>query len=97
TGELSMDGRLPYYGEWLRDDVVGSGDPRDANDKRWGRFPDPTVHIGLGQMRRVVNALIAEYGAPTEIAVEMTRDFKLSPKKLAELEKEQSENQKKNE
>ena len=97
TGELSMNGRLPYYGEWLQDDVLGSGDPRDGNDKRWGRFPNPTVHIGLGQLRRVVNALIAEYGAPTEVAVEMTRAFKLSPKKLAEIEKEQAENQKKNE
>jgi CRISPR-associated endonuclease Csn1 len=96
-GELSVNGLLPYYGEWLQDDVLGSGDPRDANDKRWGRFPNPTVHIGLGQLRRVVNALIAEYGAPTEIAVEMTRDFKLSPKKLAELEKDQTDNQKKNE
>ena len=77
--------------------MLGSGDPRDTNDKRWGRFPNPTVHIGLGQLRRVVNALIAEHGPPTEIAVEMTRAFKLSPKKLAEVEKEQAENQKKNE
>ncbi len=97
TGELSLNGRLPYYGEWLQDDVLGSGDPRDKDDKRWGRFPNPTVHIGLGQLRRVVNALIAEHGAPTEIAVEMTRAFKLSPKKLAEVEKEQAENQRKNE
>lgn len=97
TGEVSKSGYLPYYGEWLQDDVLGSGDPRDTSDKRWGRFPNPTVHIGLGQLRRVVNALIAEYGPPTEIAVEMTRDFKLSPKKLAELEREQADNQKKNE
>jgi CRISPR-associated endonuclease Csn1 len=97
TGELSLNGRLPYYGEWLQNDVLGSGDPRDTNDKRWGRFPNPTVHIGLGQLRRVVNALIAQYGPPAEIAVEMTRDFKLTPKKLAELEKEQAENQRKNE
>lgn len=97
TGELSLNGRLPYYGEWLPDDVLGSGDLRDKNDKRWGRFPNPTVHIGLGQLRRVVNALIAEHGAPAEIAVEMTRAFKLSPKKLAEVEKEQAENQRKNE
>jgi CRISPR-associated endonuclease Csn1 len=97
TGELSPTGRLPYYGEWLQDDVLGSGDPRDSNDKRWGRFPNPTVHIGLGQLRRVVNALIAEYGPPAEIAVEMTRDFKLTPRKLAELEKDQADNQRKNE
>lgn len=96
-GELSLNGRLPYYGEWLQDNVLGSGDERDTNDKRWGRFPNPTVHIGLGQLRRVVNSLIAKHGPPAEIAIEMTRDFKLTPKKLAELEKEQAENQRKNE
>jgi CRISPR-associated endonuclease Csn1 len=97
TGELSPNGRLPYYGEWLRDDVLGSGDPRDVNDRRWGRFPNPTVHVGLGQLRRVVNALIREIGQPSQVAVEMTRAFKLSPKQLAEVEKEQLENQRKNE
>lgn len=97
TGELSTNGRLPYYGEWLKDEVVGTGDPQDAGEKRWGRFPNPTVHIGLGQIRRVVNALIQTYGPPAEVAVEMTRAFKLSPKQLAEVEKEQAANQRKNE
>jgi CRISPR-associated endonuclease Csn1 len=97
TGEISSTGYLPYYGEWLPDDVLGSGDHNDPKDKRWGRFPNPTVHIGLGQLRRVVNALIREHGAPAQIAVEMTRDFKLSPKQLGEVEKEQAENQHKNE
>lgn len=97
TGEMSMDGRLPYYGEWLKDEVVGTGDPKDSVEKRWGRFPNPTVHIGLGQLRRIVNALIREYGPPAEIAVEMTRTFKLSPRQLKEIEKEQAENQRKNE
>src|SRR6266404_1363077 len=97
TGELSPNGRLPYYGEWLQDDVLGSGDPRDGNEKRWGRFPNPTVHIGLGQLRRVTNALIRDYGPPAEVAVEMTRAFKLSPRQLAEVEKEQAGNQRKNE
>jgi len=96
-GELSVTGYLPYYGEWLQDDVLGTGDPRDRSDKRWGRFPNPTVHIGLGQLRRVVNALIAEYGPPTEVTVEMTRSFKLSPRMLAEVEAEQAKNQRKNE
>lgn len=96
-GEVSLNGRLPYYGEWLQNDVLGSGDPRDTDDRRWGRFPNPTVHIGLGQLRRVVNTLVKEIGPPEQIAVEMTRDFKLSPKKLAEVESEQAENQRKNE
>lgn len=97
TGELSATGRLPYYGEWLQDDVLGTGDPHDTNDKRWGRFPNPTVHIGLGQLRRVGNKLIEHYGPPQQVAIELTRDFKLSPENLSKLEKEQADNQKKNE
>jgi CRISPR-associated endonuclease Csn1 len=96
TGEVSPTGYLPYYGEWLPDDVLGSGDPHHPKEKRWGRFPNPTVHIGLGQLRRVANALIREYGPPAEIVVEMTRDFKLSPRQVSEVEKEQAENQRKN-
>jgi CRISPR-associated endonuclease Csn1 len=97
TGELSLNGYLPYYGEALQDDVLGSGDPRHPNESRWGRFPNPTVHIGLGQIRRVVNALIRDLeGPPTQVVVEMTRAFKLSPVQLAKVEKEQADNQRKN-
>lgn len=97
TGEQSTTGRLPYYGEWLKDDLVGSGDPNDSKEKRWGKFPNPTVHIGLGQIRRVVNALISKYGAPEQIVIELARDFKLSPKQVAEIEREQVKNQRLNE
>ena len=97
TGELSPDGRLPYYGEWLKDHLAGSGDPKDPPDKRWGRYPNPTVHIGLGQLRRVVNALIVEYGTPHQIVVEVVRDLKRSKKQRENIRKEQAANQKKNE
>ncbi len=97
TGELSPDGRLPYYGEWLKDHLAGSGDPKDPPDKRWGRYPNPTVHIGLGQLRRVVNALIGEYGTPHQIVVEVVRDLKRSKKQRENIRKEQAANQKKNE
>jgi CRISPR-associated endonuclease Csn1 len=95
TGE-QLD-RLPYYGEWLQDEVVGSGDPRDGKEKRFGRFPNPTVHIGLGQLRRVVNELIDAYGPPAEISVEFTRALKLSEPQKAERQREQRRNQEKNE
>ncbi len=94
TGEIRP--RLPFYGEILQDHVVGSGDERDPAEKRWGRLPNPTVHIGLNQLRRVTNALIKRYGPPAEVVVEMARDFKLSPQALRKLELEQAENQRKN-
>lgn len=91
AAELYLDGEAE---EVCRSAVAQA---RAGNDKRWGRYPNPTVHIGLGQLRRLVNGLIREYGPPDEIAVEMTRDFKLSPLQLSKLEKEQAENQQKNE
>ena len=94
TGEV-LD-RLPYYGEWLSDAVVGSGDARDRKEKQFGFFPNPTVHIGLGQLRRLVNGAIKEFGPPTEIAVEFTRALKLSPKEKIEVKREQRRNQDKN-
>lgn len=94
TGEI-LD-RLPYYGEWLQDQVIGTGDHRDKKEDRWGRFPNPTVHIGLGQIRRVVNALIKKYGPPEQIVVELARDLKNSKKQKDEIEKQQKSNQRKN-
>ena len=62
AGELSPTGKLPRYNERLQHHLVGTGHPADPPDKRFGRYPNPTVHIGLNQLRRVVNALIGEYG-----------------------------------
>lgn len=78
--------RLPYYGEVLERDVIGADPNAPATDepKRYGRFPNPTVHIGLNQLRRVVNSLIKGYGKPAEIVVELARDLKAN--------KEQREN-----
>jgi CRISPR-associated endonuclease Csn1 len=87
---------LPYYGAWLADDVVGSGDARDAKERQFGQFPNPTVHIGLGQLRRLTNELIRNYGPPTEISIEFTRALKLSEDQKAEVQREQRKNQEKN-
>lgn len=88
--------KLPYYGEWLTSSVVGTGDRRDTNEKRYGRLPNPTVHIGLGQLRRLVNGLIDEFGPPAEIAIEFTRALKLSPEEKRRKQAEQRRNQEKN-
>jgi CRISPR-associated endonuclease Csn1 len=71
---------LPYYGAVLERDAIGADpnkDPKiDGEPARYGRFPNPTVHIGLNQLRRVVNRLIEVYGKPKEIVVELARDLK---------------------
>lgn len=71
--------RLPYYGEILDRYVIpGSGEPKDPDVERYGRITNPTVHIGLGQIRKIVNAIIDRHGAPAQIVVELARDLKTS-------------------
>ena len=56
--------------------VSGTGDPDDPVEQRFGRIDNPTVHIGLNQLRRLVNAVIDDHGAPAEIVVELARELK---------------------
>ena len=77
TGEILME--LPYYGIPLQRHVgFGTGAPEDRDEKRYGKIANPTVHIGLNQVRLVVNALIKRYGHPSQVIVELARDLKTS-------------------
>ncbi|MFZ5789453.1 MAG: type II CRISPR RNA-guided endonuclease Cas9 [Pseudomonadota bacterium] len=89
---------LPYYGDVLRRYIAPvSSLTAPEEERRFGRIANPTVHIGLNQLRRLINALVERYGHPEEIVVELARDLKLSQEEKERIEKEQAENQKKNE
>ncbi len=95
TGEILPT--LPYYGIPLSRHVAfGSGRPEDSDEKRYGKIANPTVHIGLNQVRLVVNALIKRYGHPSEVIVELARDLKQSKDQRDEDTKRQAENQRRN-
>lgn len=95
TGEIRAT--LPYYGALLATRIgTGSGDPEDSEELRLGRAPNPTVHIALNEIRRVVNAITARHGAPTEIVVETLRDLGRSAKQRHEEDKKNRENQQAN-
>ncbi len=95
TGEILP--QLPYYGQYLQRHVgFGSGDPQDPPEKRFGKIANPTVHIGLNQVRTVVNALIKRYGHPSEVIVEVARDLKQSQEQRKEQQQRQADNQKRN-
>ena len=80
--------RLPYYGEVLDRHVIpGTQDRQDDDITRFGRITNPTVHIGLNQLRRLVNKIIGTYGKPDEIVVELARELKQSDKQKKELQK----------
>jgi len=97
TGEILLT-ELPYYGEPLQRHVgFGTGDPNDPPERRFGRIANPTVHIGLNQLRKVVNALIKRYGNPSEVIVEVTRELKQSRERKIEIQREQAARQTQNE
>lgn len=95
TGEIW--GRLPYYGVVLQRHVgTGTGDPADKQEKRLGRISNPTVHIALNQVRRVVNEIIKLYGHPEQVVIEVARELKEGLERRKEREKRQAEAQKSN-
>ncbi|MDR3388335.1 MAG: type II CRISPR RNA-guided endonuclease Cas9 [Rudaea sp.] len=88
--------QLPYYGELLRGYTSPADKARDESEQKYGKIPNPTVHIGLNQLRQLVNALIKRYGHPHQIVVELTRGFGVSGEKRREITKQQGENQERN-
>lgn len=91
TGEVHDE--LPYYGVALERHIMpGTAEPSDPEEMRIGRLTNPTVHIGLNQLRRVVNKLIRTYGPPAEIAIELARDLKLTDDDKKRLNRQNNEN-----
>lgn len=89
--------RLPYYGKVLEQHVAfGTGNPADPNEKRYGKIANPTVHVALNQLRRVVNDLCRRFGPPRQIVVEVARDLPLSAQGKRDLERRQKDNQESN-
>lgn len=91
TGEIHDE--LPYYGAALERHIMpGTGEPSDSEEMRIGRLTNPTVHIGLNQLRRVVNTLIRTYGRPAEIAIELARELKQTDDDKKRQNRENNEN-----
>lgn len=85
-GSKEILDKLPHYSIPLKRHTLPPDD----------RFPNPTVHIGLNQLRQLVNELIRRYGHPKEVVIELARQLKQSKEEREKIENEQSENQKKN-
>jgi CRISPR-associated endonuclease Csn1 len=90
---------LPYYGQVLQRHVLpGSMDPQDKKDEPayWGRVMNPTVHIGLNQLRRLVNKLVERFGPPDQVVVELARELKLNKKQKDKEKRENKSNREAN-
>jgi CRISPR-associated endonuclease Csn1 len=94
TGEI-FD-RLPYYGQVLVGYTSPAATAKNPDERQYGKIPNPTVHIGMNQLRQLVNALVKRYGPPSQIVIELTREFGASGKKRHEIMAQQKENQDRN-
>lgn len=79
--------RLPYYGDLLKRHVIEKPDAPERSQERRGKVTNPTVHIALNQTRKLVNALIDEFGPPEEIVIELARELKQNQKQKDEANK----------
>ncbi|WP_438725746.1 type II CRISPR RNA-guided endonuclease Cas9 [Parasphingorhabdus sp. DH2-15] len=76
--------QLPYYGEILARDIApGKEDYADNDERRFGKITNPTVHIGMNQLRKLINGIIKVHGLPDNIYVELARELKLNDKQKA--------------
>ena len=96
--EEGVDTLPPYNRLPVLQRVIGNGtgDPNDPDLLRYGRITNPTVHIALGQFRRVMNALIAAHGKPAQVVIEATRDMAKSAEELNKIDKTIRDNERRN-
>ncbi|MEN9856224.1 MAG: hypothetical protein RLZZ157_1350, partial [Pseudomonadota bacterium] len=77
-----------HDGKPLARKFVGAG----LEEAETGRIPNPTVHIGLNQLRRVINRLIEVYGPPDEIVLELARELKMNDEQKKKADQENKKN-----
>ena len=58
---------------------------------------NPIVNRGMHELRRVVNAIIQQYGKPDVVRIEMARDLEMNTKRYKENQFRQEKNKKANE
>ena len=74
--------------------------PKSAEDDNLGEIPfipNPIVQKAIHELRRVVNAIIKQYGKPAAIRIEMARDLEENTKRYKESLETQKKNTKANE
>lgn len=92
AGKLTSEAKRQVYGDAPR---VADTQPSDA----LGLLPglrNPIVRKALYEVRKVVNAVVREYGKPARIKIEMARDVQGSRQQREELHWKQLENERRN-
>jgi CRISPR-associated endonuclease Csn1 len=103
----ALDKLLPHLeaGCTLPDAKQKAGYSGDGSSDPWDSLPplaesglpalrNPVVQRSLTELRRVVNAIVAKYGKPDRIRIELARDVRQTPKQREETHKRQNKNRK---
>lgn len=69
-------------------------DPKRTRDCPIGDIPNPVVKRALTEVRRVVNAIIREYGKPDAVHIEMAREVQQGREKRQEASRRMREREK---
>lgn len=83
------DARFNAYGEPSENKLFDLLPPLD----RWREIRNPGVTRVLTELRKVVNAVIREYGKPAEIRIELARDLRQTKAQREKAWKKSRENQ----
>jgi len=97
SGEIYDQGDLPYYGEVLKQEVTKL--TRNSGDEEadvHGKINNPTVHVALNQLWKLVNSLSLKYGAPAQVVLELGKEARMSAEKRKNLIKAMNDNEKLN-
>lgn len=95
--DKQLNSFLKYYGEVLPASVTGADKQGKTEEQIFGKISNPTVHICLNQLRKITNELIASYGSPERVVLEVADGLKKNRKIIREIEKKQNENRNRDE
>lgn len=79
---------LPYYGEVIDKYVVKNENSADKMVSQFGRISNPSLHIAMNQLRRLMNKLKKRYDSfPQEIVIQVDRNLKKGTKEITKIAK----------
>ncbi|MEQ1724296.1 MAG: type II CRISPR RNA-guided endonuclease Cas9, partial [Pseudobdellovibrio sp.] len=103
NSESSLAEKLGYYGAVVPESmqpipkhIQDNNLSLNAEEKRFGKIANPTVHAALNQIKHVVNDVVEQYGKPENIHIEFARDLKKSKVEKDRDRKKQKDNEARN-
>lgn len=92
---LEIKKQLDYYGKVIPASTVPV-ESGSKDEELYGKIANPTVHVALNQLRKVINSILKLNGNPQEIHIELARDLKISEKDKKRMISQQKKNEEEN-